>query len=105
ENYRHFSHFCSPSGGSRIYFPSPLAIGPSTIHTHWGFHALCCSSGLPSAPTTSRSCFSPPYPAFATASLSLSTVSFLEFPFSRWLGTQFAVSDYDGCVSLPSLEV
>src|SRR5437588_10996041 len=40
--------FRSPSGGSRIYFPSPLAIGPSTIQSHWGFYALCCPSGLPS---------------------------------------------------------
>ena len=93
-----------PSGGSRTYFPSTLAIGPSTIHSHWGFHALCCSSGLPSTLTASRCCFSSPYPAFATASLSLSTVGYLEFPFSRRLGTRFAVSDY-GCVTLPSLEV
>src|SRR5437588_3336328 len=104
ENYLHFSPFCSPSGGSRIYFPSLLAIGPSTIHPHWGFHALCCSSGLPSTPQHHDVASHPYYPAFATASLSLSTVGYLEFPFSRRLGTQFAVSDY-GCVTLPSLEV
>src|SRR5437588_3117779 len=48
KNYHHIPPFCSPSGGSGIYFPSLLAIGPSTIHSHWGFHAIYCSSGLPS---------------------------------------------------------
>src|SRR5207237_3550538 len=54
-----FPHFCSPLGGSRKHFPSLLASGPSTIHPHLGFHALCCSSGHPSTPTASRCCFSP----------------------------------------------
>src|SRR5437588_3880338 len=105
ENYHHLSPFWSPLRGSRICFPSPLAIGPSTTYFQWGFHALCCSSGLPSTPATSRYCFSPTYLAFGTASQSLSMVRFLELPFSRRLGTRFVVSDYDGCVSLSFLEV
>src|SRR5437879_10798284 len=94
--------FCSPSGGCGIHFPSLLAIGPSTIHSHWGFHALCCSSGLPSTSQYHDVASHPYYPASAAASLSLSTVGFLEFPFSRRLGTRFAVGNY-GCVNLPSM--
>src|SRR5437899_9477498 len=84
-----------------------LAIGPSTTQSHRGFYALCCPSGLPSISQhhdVASHPFYPFYPAFATASLSLGTVGFLGFPFSRRLGTRFAVSDY-GCVTLPSLEV
>src|SRR5437879_11370286 len=62
-----------------IYFPSLLAIGPSTIQPHRGFYALCCPSGLPSISQhhdVASHPFYPFYPAFATASLSLGTVGF-----------------------------
>src|SRR5437588_7069260 len=105
ENYLHFFPFSAP----------PLGGVGLSFHPFWpSGHLLSTPTGAPMPFVVLRDSpprlqhhdvdFSPLYPAFATASLSLSTVGFLQFPFSRRLGTRFAVSDY-GCVTLPSLEV
>src|SRR5437588_7311827 len=77
------------SGHRAIYYPPPLGLPCPLLFFGTPLHSYNITM-----------LFSTPYPAFATALLSLSTVGFLAFPFSRRLGTRFAVSDYDGCVSL-----